>query len=82
MVFDTCVATFEFVNCTGMQAQVTGKVPTISIDKTDGVQVYLSAECLDVEIITAKSSEMNISVPANDGEFVRYLFIVCAFEYL
>ena len=46
-----------------------GKVPTISIDKTDGCQMFLSENSKDVEIITAKSSEMNVMIP-KDGDFV------------
>lgn len=49
-----------------------GKVPTISIDKTDGCQVYLSPESLDVEIVSSKSSEMNIMVPKGGGDYVEY----------
>ena len=45
-------------------------MPTISIDKTDGCQIYLSKESMDCEIVTAKSSEMNIVVPDN-GDYVR-----------
>lgn len=47
-----------------------GKVPTISINKTDGCHIYLSKDSLSCEIISAKSSEMNILVPKEDGEFV------------
>lgn len=47
-----------------------GKVPTIQIDKSDGVQIYLSKESLGCEIFSAKSSEMNVSVPSADGDFV------------
>lgn len=50
--------------------QVTGSVPTITIDKSDGVQIFLSKDSLNVEIVTAKSSEMNVSIPNDDGEFV------------
>lgn len=50
--------------------QVLGKVPTISIDKTDGCQIYLSKDSLDVEIISSKSSEMNVLVPKANGDFV------------
>lgn len=50
-----------------------GKVPTISINKTDGCHVYLSKDSLSCEIISAKSSEMNILVPNKDGEFVSIL---------
>lgn len=53
--------------------QVMGKVPTISINKTDGCHVYLSKDSLSCEIVSAKSSEMNILVPGNDGDFVSIL---------
>jgi len=48
--------------------QVLGKVPTISIDKTDGCQMYLSKDSLDVEIISSKSSEMNVLLPTPSGD--------------
>ena len=50
-----------------------GHVPTISVEKTDGCQMYLSKESAEnSEIITAKSSEMNVLVPKpdDDGDFV------------
>lgn len=50
-----------------------GKCPTVSIDKTDGCMMYLSKDSLEAEIVTAKSSEMNILVPKDDGEFVSSL---------
>ncbi|GFO04448.1 adenylyl cyclase-associated protein [Plakobranchus ocellatus] len=72
IVFDSLLASLEFVNCQSMQAQVNGKLPTVSIDKTDGCMVYLSNESLDVEVVTAKSSEMNILVPQGDGDFKEF----------
>ena len=53
--------------------QVLGKVPTISVEKTDGCQMFLSEDSKAVEIISAKSSEMNVSIP-NGDEFVSNLF--------
>jgi len=47
-------------------------VPTISIDKTDGCQMYLSTESMGVELITSKSSEMNVMVPKANGDYVSY----------
>lgn len=58
----------EAAFCVGLQ--VLGKIPTISINKTDGCHVYLSKDSLSCEIISAKSSEMNVLVPNKDGEFV------------
>jgi adenylyl cyclase-associated protein len=53
--------------------QITGKAPTLQIDSTDSGQVYLSKECLDtIEIVTAKCSAINVSVPVgDDGDFVE-----------
>lgn len=48
-------------------------MPTITIDKTDGCQVYLSKDSLNTEIVTSKISEVNILVPdSQSGEFVRF----------
>lgn len=49
-------------------------MPTISINKTEGCQVYLSKESLNCEIISAKSSEMNILVPQEDEDYVSEHF--------
>ncbi|KAK3889630.1 hypothetical protein Pcinc_006375 [Petrolisthes cinctipes] len=71
VVFDNLVSSAEVVNCQSCQVQVMGVMPIISIEKTDGCQVYLSKESLKAEIITAKSTEMNILVPKDDGEFAE-----------
>ncbi|KAM7373454.1 hypothetical protein PAMP_008302 [Pampus punctatissimus] len=73
LVFDDVVGIVEVINCKDVKVQVLGKVPTISINKTDGCHVYLSNDSLQCEIISAKSSEMNILVPNKDGEFVSVL---------
>lgn len=69
LVFDDVVGIVEVINCRDVKIQVMGKVPTISINKTDGCHVYLSKDSLKCEIISAKSSEMNVLVPNKDGEF-------------
>ena len=53
-----------------------GKVPTISINKTDGCHVYLSKNSLDCEIVSAKSSEMNVLIPTEGGDFVSFLIVL------
>jgi len=63
VVVDSLVSAFEIVNCKSIQAQIIGKAPTMSIEKTDGCLVYLSKDCLDIEIFTSKSSELNVSIP-------------------
>jgi adenylyl cyclase-associated protein len=45
-------------------------VPTIQLDSTDSGQIYLSKECLGIEITTAKCSSINVSLPDGDEEGV------------
>ncbi|XP_037329911.1 adenylyl cyclase-associated protein 1 [Pungitius pungitius] len=72
LVFDDVVGIVEIINCRDIKIQVMGKVPTISINKTDGCHVYLSKDSLSCEIVSAKSSEMNVLVPDKDGEFTEF----------
>ncbi|KAI5478216.1 hypothetical protein MNV49_005384, partial [Pseudohyphozyma bogoriensis] len=68
ILLDSTVSSLEISNSPSFTVQVLGKVPTILIDGTDGGQVYLSKESLDVEIVTAKSSSINISLPVPGEE--------------
>ncbi|NXY73823.1 CAP2 protein, partial [Glareola pratincola] len=71
LVFDNVVGIVEVINSSNIQIQVMGKVPTISINKTEGCHIYLSEESLDCEIVSAKSSEMNILIP-QDGDYKEF----------
>ncbi|XP_010771271.1 adenylyl cyclase-associated protein 2 [Notothenia coriiceps] len=66
LVFENVVGIVEIINSKSIQIQVLGKVPTISINTTEGCQVYLSKDSLNCDIVSAKSSEMNILVPQDD----------------
>ncbi len=44
VVFEQVIATCELVNCGGMQVQCLGRVPTMSVDKCDGVQVFVNSD--------------------------------------
>lgn len=72
LVFDDVVGIVEVINSRDVQVQVMGKVPTISINKTDGCHIYLSKGSLDCEIVSAKSSEMNVLVPTDSGDFNEF----------
>ncbi|NWR50436.1 CAP2 protein, partial [Regulus satrapa] len=71
LVFDNVVGIVEVINSRDIQIQVMGRVPTISINKTEGCHIYLSEESLDCEIVSAKSSEMNILIP-QDGDYKEF----------
>lgn len=55
---DELLSSLEVVNCQSVKVQVRGKVPTVAIDKTDGIVTILSKESLGANFITSKSSEM------------------------
>ncbi|XP_027720519.1 adenylyl cyclase-associated protein 1 [Vombatus ursinus] len=72
LVFDDVVGIVEIINSRDIKVQVMGKVPTISINKTDGCHIYLSKNSLDCEIVSAKSSEMNVLIPTESGDFNEF----------
>merc|ERR1712000_618658 len=63
---DNCIAVVELVNCNGVEIQCQGKVPSFAIDKCSSIQVILSKECLDTEIVTSKSDQVNVLIPDGD----------------
>ncbi|XP_014843967.1 PREDICTED: adenylyl cyclase-associated protein 2 [Poecilia mexicana] len=72
LVFENAVGIVEIINSRSIQLQVLGVVPTISINKTEGCQVYLSKAALNCDIVSAKSSEMNILIPAGDDDYREF----------
>lgn len=65
---NSLIASVEIVNCKKIKLQVLGSVPSISIDKSQKVDLFLSNESREVEITTSKSSEMNLNVPVKGEE--------------
>uniref|UniRef100_A0A8C5DL23 Adenylyl cyclase-associated protein n=1 Tax=Gouania willdenowi TaxID=441366 RepID=A0A8C5DL23_GOUWI len=72
LVFENVVGIVEIINSKSVQLQVLGKVPTISINKTEGCQVYLSKDALSCDIVSAKSSEMNILIPQGEDDYREF----------
>ncbi|KAG8005208.1 Adenylyl cyclase-associated protein 2, partial [Nibea albiflora] len=72
LVFENVVGIVEIINSKAIQLQVLGNVPTISINKTEGCQVYLSKDAINCDIVSAKSSEMNIMIPQEDDEYKEF----------
>lgn len=68
LLIDTLVSSLEITSSPSFTVQVTGRTPTVLLDSTDSGQLYLSKESLDTEIIAAKCSAINVSVPVEGGE--------------
>ena len=71
MILDSAVSSLSITSSPSFEVQINGSIPTILIDTTDSGQVYLSKECMEtVEIVTSKTSSINISIPTGDeGDF-------------
>mmetsp|Transcript_7671 Transcript_7671/g.8801 ORF Transcript_7671/g.8801 Transcript_7671/m.8801 type:complete len:463 (+) Transcript_7671:112-1500(+) len=70
VVFESVLATCEIVNSKSVKVQCNENAPTLSIDKTDGITIYIMKRDVikNVKFVTAKSSEMNVSFPSADAE--------------
>lgn len=58
VLVDDLLSSLEVVNCQRVKVQVKSNVPTVAIDKTDGIVVILPQASLDTSFTTSKSSEM------------------------
>lgn len=72
ILVDSTVSSLSVSNSPSFTVQILGKVPTILLDGNDGGQVYLSRASLACEIVSAKCSALNVSLPVegeDDGVF-------------
>jgi len=68
VIVDDVISSVEMVNSDRCQVQTTGKVNSFAIDKCNGVNVFLSKDSLQADIVSSKSSEMNVTIPDPNGE--------------
>ena len=72
IVFNNCIAVVELVNCNNVEIQCTGRVPAFAVDKCSSIQIILSKDCLDAEIVTSKSDQVNVLIPGGpDGDLIE-----------
>jgi adenylyl cyclase-associated protein len=65
VVFSSVVSTFEVVNSKGLKIHVQESCPSLAIDKSAGVQVFLNAASVATppNIITSNTTEINLCIP-------------------
>jgi len=71
LVFNSAIAVVELVNSNSVEVQCQGSVPAFAVDKCSGVQLYLSKDCLNAEIVTSKSDQMNVLLTDSAGEITE-----------
>ncbi|EFJ51526.1 regulator of actin cytoskelton capa [Volvox carteri f. nagariensis] len=67
VVFGNVISSAEAVNCNSVQLQTTGTVPTISVEKTDEAQLFLSQQASGA-YHRAKCSSINVVVVPAEGD--------------
>merc|ERR1711988_1871623 len=72
IVFGDVVSGVELIDCDACKVQATGVVQTVSIDKSQGVQVILNNESLAAQVLTSKCSELNVIIPGEQFEGGEY----------
>ncbi|EJU05526.1 hypothetical protein DACRYDRAFT_92799 [Dacryopinax primogenitus] len=65
---ESVVASVGITSSKSFALQITGTAPTIMLDSVDSGQIYLSKDCLGVEIVSAKCSAINVSIPEEGAE--------------
>ena len=68
VLVDSVISSVSVTASPSFTLQITGMAPTIQLDQTDSGQIYLSKNCLGVEITTSKCSSINVSLPVEGEE--------------
>lgn len=68
VLVESVISSVSVTSSPSFALQVTGSAPTIQLDSTDSGQIYLAKGCLGVEIISAKCSSINVSLPIEGEE--------------
>lgn len=69
VLVESVISSISITRSPSFALQITGNSPTIQLDSTDSGQIYLSKVCLStVEILTAKCSSINVSIPEGEEE--------------
>jgi adenylyl cyclase-associated protein len=68
VLVESVISSVSVTNSPSFTLQITGSAPTIQLDSTDSGQIFLSKDCLNTEITTAKCSSININLPVEGEE--------------
>jgi len=66
VVFKDIISGCEIVNSQSVNVQSQGKIPNFAVDKSSSVQIILSKESMDSQVVTSKCDSVNIMFPHDD----------------
>ncbi len=68
VLLNAALSGVEVVNSKRMKIQAREKLPSVALDKTDGILVGLAWAARDAVLTTSKCSEMNVTFPVSEAE--------------
>lgn len=68
VLVENVISSIAITSSPSFTLQITGSAPTIQLDSTDSGHIFLSKDCLGVEITTAKCSSINVNLPVEGEE--------------
>ncbi|EKM55922.1 uncharacterized protein PHACADRAFT_256860 [Phanerochaete carnosa HHB-10118-sp] len=68
ILVENVISSIAITSSPSFTLQITGSAPTIQLDSIDSGHVFLSRDCLGIEITTAKCSSINVNLPVEGEE--------------
>ena len=65
--FQTVIASLEAIHSKGIKIICSIHIPTITVDSVDKIMIDLPATSLDTQILSCRSTEMNVRWPDNSS---------------
>ena len=67
ILVDSLVSSLDVIKSPKFQVQVDGVVPTILLDQVDAATIYLGPRSLGTEVLTSRTTGVNVVIPPKDG---------------
>ncbi|XP_054717876.1 adenylyl cyclase-associated protein 2-like [Uloborus diversus] len=71
VVLSDIISSVDVIHCQSVKLVCNGKVPIISLDSCDSIQIFVSAPARDVQVISSKSSSCNMCLLESDGDYIE-----------
>jgi adenylyl cyclase-associated protein len=66
VAFNDIISGIEIVNSQSVKVQSQGKIPNFAVDKSSSVQIILSKDSMNAQVVTSKCDSVNIMFPHGD----------------
>ncbi|ODV89002.1 hypothetical protein CANCADRAFT_27583, partial [Tortispora caseinolytica NRRL Y-17796] len=71
LLVENLVSGVDIVKCKNFALQVTGTLPTVTVDQSNDGEIYLSESSLETEIYTSQCTAVNVYIPKGEGDYTE-----------